>query len=152
MPVDFLPRELLHHEHVEEGTESAALTIGVHSGAPTVDADTPNEAATPQRSNVAAHLHTTHMGMKFLKEERGIMSSSRDFHALHDESHPHHERHKEIAEEGYGTSDSADSREASVKAFFAAFPKFDADVIPLKVRKVGANFAQENGAFVLRRH
>lgn len=68
MPVDFLPRELLHRDHVEKGTESVPLTTEVLS-------------------------------------------------------------------------------EATTKV-----PKFDADVIPLKVRKVGANFAHENGAFVMRRH
>lgn len=35
MPVDFLPRELLHRDHVEKGTESVPLTTEVLSEATT---------------------------------------------------------------------------------------------------------------------
>lgn len=136
MPVDFLPPELLHHD--DDKYETVTST------------NFPDEKTEPQsrstlRKSASAPQLRSHMGMQWHTKERGSMSSWRDSHAMHDEGHPHHERHKEIAEEGYEQS-GPQSRVDSVKAFFDGLPKFDPDVVPLKVRKVGAKFAEENGA------
>jgi hypothetical protein len=144
MPVDFLPPELLQHDGNDDATvdRTESLRLPAFEVEPgTTRGDSPNTVA---RSASAPQLHATHMGMQFHNAERGSMRQSRDLHAMHDESHPHYERHQELADEGYDLSDS-ESREASVKAFFDGLPKFDADVVPLKVRKVGAKFAEENG-------
>ena len=143
LPVDFLPPDLL----------MAAPTCA--SGGD----DAVDTATTSSRDDAGAETKRSgsrllRVGLQFHEVESENISTIRDHHAVNDEAHPHHERHKELAEAGYHTPKSHSSmdsaeRVASVEAFFSGFPQFDADVVPLKVRTDGAKFAAENGAGLL---
>lgn len=146
LPVDFLPPDLL--QSPSGGTiKSPQPKVASAGDEEDTSDDEPIASTTPRGTSTHMGWHSIH-GMQFHESENESLSTKRDLHAVHDKSHPHHERHKVLAEEGYvsGRSLTADSnaREDSIKAFFDGFPQFDLDVVPLKVRKDGAKFAAEN--------
>lgn len=122
LPVDFLPEELLDRGGSQDKDDGSEVAQDVD-----------------------------HMDMELLHQHgESTLQLRQSAAAVHDEDHPHHERHKQLAKDGYSISEniveSDPQRKDSVRAFFDSFPEFETNLVPLKVRRDPTKFSEENGA------